>query len=105
MLIVCAAAAVGACGDDSKNDPPFVTPPESETVKVLDDEKLREGIKGVVESKFAKPGAVGEVKCPADQEAKEGHEFDCDIKVDGQNKKVHIRVSNEYGDYQVSIPK
>ncbi|RZS43768.1 uncharacterized protein DUF4333 [Herbihabitans rhizosphaerae] len=96
VVVVLAVAAVGILG--------FVTPGFFNK-KVLDQAKLQDGVKGVVEQKFAKPGAVGEVKCPADQEAKEGHEFDCDIKVDGQNKKVHVRVTNENGDYQVSQPK
>ncbi|MGH3518690.1 MAG: DUF4333 domain-containing protein [Haloechinothrix sp.] len=48
---------------------------------------------------------LGMVICPAHQRVKAGTTFDCTATIDGQEKRVPIRVTSEKGRYSVGYPE
>jgi Domain of unknown function (DUF4333) len=79
--------------------------------KVLDEGAL-ESDNGVKKVLTAKPpngydipaDKIESVDCPANKDVKVGNEFDCTVKIDGQDRTVHIKVRDDEGQYEVSAP-
>ncbi|CAM3973151.1 DUF4333 domain-containing protein [Kibdelosporangium persicum] len=94
-VVVLAVAAVGVLG--------FVTPGFFNK-KVLDNKAVQDGVVKILKERYQENAT--DVSCPADQEVKAGHSFECTLKVDGESRKVTITVKSEdKAEYEVSQSK
>ncbi|WP_216204711.1 DUF4333 domain-containing protein [Amycolatopsis aidingensis] len=96
VVVVIALAAVAL----------FVWPGWAMPGKTFDNAAMERDIQNLISDNYPVQGAVESVSCPADQPVKEGHTFECDITIGGQQQKVSITVVDEAeGKYEVAMPK
>lgn len=70
--------------------------------KVLDHAAVQDGVVKVL----GEMGVTAEnPQCPEDQPVAVGHTFECTVTVDGQERKVPVKVLDEEAKYQVGVPK
>lgn len=92
---------------DSAPTPATIGNSEVDT-KVLDEAALEgpDGIKKILISVYGLPAdQIGRVECPADQEVKTGNQFSCTVQLGSAVKVVDIKVLDDLGQYQVSLPR
>ncbi|WP_082468806.1 DUF4333 domain-containing protein [Sciscionella sediminilitoris] len=72
--------------------------------KVFDKAKMEQDVQSVLVDKYKIDGAK-DVSCPGDQAVEQGNTFDCQVTVNGDQKKVTIKVSDAgSATYDVSQP-
>lgn len=73
--------------------------------KVFDKDKMQQDVQTILSDKYKIDGA-GPVSCPADQAVEEGNTFQCEVAVDGESKKITIKVTDaSSATYDVSQPR
>ncbi|MFC7342721.1 DUF4333 domain-containing protein [Saccharopolyspora griseoalba] len=71
---------------------------------VFDAGSVQKGVEQTLKDSYGIPGVSG-VTCPDGQEVEPGNSFQCQVRVDGQDKTVTITVKNAEGVYEVGHPK
>ncbi|MBF6354015.1 DUF4333 domain-containing protein [Nocardia higoensis] len=69
----------------------------------LDQNAVQNGVSSVLKDSYGITD-VADVSCPADQKVEIDHTFQCTLKVNGEDKKVNIKVTKEDGTYEVGRP-
>ncbi|MFC4001517.1 DUF4333 domain-containing protein [Prauserella oleivorans] len=71
---------------------------------VLDQESLQNGVATVLRDSYGEHD-VRAVSCPADQEIRAGHTFECTVDIGDRRAGVPIRVLNDKPEYEVGAPR
>ncbi|WP_067856394.1 DUF4333 domain-containing protein [Nocardia shimofusensis] len=69
----------------------------------LDQNAVQNGVSSVLKDSYGITD-VADVSCPADQKVEIDNTFQCTLKVNGEDKKVNIKVTKEDGTYEVGRP-
>ncbi|OLF18069.1 DUF4333 domain-containing protein [Actinophytocola xanthii] len=99
VVVVLAAGAFGVLG--------FVTPGFLNK-KVFDQAALEgdNGVKKILIENYNEPADdIGDVRCPAEQEVKQGNTFTCTVVIRDEEMNVKITVRNDDGQYEVGTPE
>ncbi|MGO1052469.1 DUF4333 domain-containing protein [Crossiella sp. CA198] len=74
------------------------------TSKVLDTKAVQTGVQKVLTENFG-IAKVTAVTCPNQPAIKAGNTFTCTATVDGKQRQVPVKVTNDSGEYEVGQPK
>ncbi|MBP2478270.1 hypothetical protein JOF53_007142 [Crossiella equi] len=74
------------------------------TTKVLDTRAVQTGVQKVLTENFG-IAKVTAVTCPNRPEIKQGNTFTCTATVDGKQRQVPVKLTNNEGEYEVGQPK
>lgn len=71
---------------------------------VLDPESAQDGVVRVLRESYGEHD-VSDAQCPADQEIRAGHTFECTVEVGGRPRTVSIRVLNDKPEFEIGAPR
>lgn len=71
---------------------------------VFDAQSVQKGVEQTLRDSYQING-VQRVQCPSGEPVRTGNQFDCQVRIDGQNKVVPVSVKTERGVYEVGHPK
>ncbi|MCO1577506.1 DUF4333 domain-containing protein [Crossiella sp. SN42] len=74
------------------------------TSKVLDTKAVQQGVQKVLTENFGIAKVTG-VSCPNQPAIKAGNTFTCTASIDGKQRQVPVKVTNDSGEYEVGQPK
>ncbi len=70
----------------------------------LDADSVQHGVEQTLEDSYHL-GTVESVTCPKGQLVVAGRGFDCQVTLEGGNKRVSVTVQDESGTYEVGYPR
>lgn len=106
LAVLAVPLAATACVSRSSDEKAPELRSDEENVQVFDESALEgeDGIKRVLVEDYLMAN-VDSVDCPADQEVKQGSEFECTVEAGGDELTVTITVTDEENaEYQVGVP-
>jgi hypothetical protein len=72
--------------------------------KTLDRKAAQDGISKVLTDKYSIQG-VGNVSCPSSIKVKTGSTFTCQVSINGEQKNVTAKFTDDKGTYEVGQPQ